>query len=148
MKRFLMVAAVALGLNSCLNQSGAVSTDAVQEMLASPRMAVTPFQPFWLNEAGREEAWELDDGARRQVCDILLRGEHRYVPELAYQTDDERDPMAESRFYIYASNGQCLAGTLLENRVAMHDVVLTPEQERQLFQVLKPYLKHVFPGLK
>lgn len=148
MKRFLITAAVALGLNSCLNQSGAVSTDAVQEMLASPQMAVTPFQPFWLNETGKEEAWKLSPEARRQVCDILLQGEHRYVPELAYQIDDERNPMAENRFYIYASNGQCLAGTLLEQRVAMHDVVLSPEQEQQLFQVLKPYLKHVFPELK
>ena len=70
------------------------------------------------------------------------------MPELAYQLDDENDPLAQNRFYLYASNGQCLAGTVMDTRVVMHDVVLTEAQEQELFALLKPYLKKVFTGLK
>ena len=70
------------------------------------------------------------------------------MPELAYQTDDEHNPLVQNRFYIYAMNGQCLAATVLDKRVVMHDVVLTEEQEKELYQLLKPYLKNVFKGLR
>lgn len=143
----LMLVGVAVLLGACLNQSGAVSREAVLEMLDSPKLAVTPFQPIWLNE-GTEEIWPLSEADRQKVCAILRAGEARHIPELTYQTDDARNPLSEHRFYIYATNGQCLAGTLLENRVAMHDVVLPPEQEALLYVVLKPYLVRVFPGLK
>ena len=139
----MMPLAAAAMLASCLNQSGSVSSDAVAEMLASPKLAVTPFQPIWLNE-GDEEIWALSDAERTKVCALLETGESRHVPELAYQTDDERNPLAQRRFYIYASNGQCLGGTLLDGRVVMHDVVLQPEQEQELYNILKPYLKKVF----
>lgn len=139
----VMLLAAAAMLPACLNQSGSVSSDAVAEMLASPKLAVTPFQPIWLNE-GDEEIWALSDAERTKVCALLETGESRHVPELAYQTDDERNPLAQRRFYIYASNGQCLGCTLLEGRVVMHDVVLLPEQEQELYNILKPYLKKVF----
>lgn len=142
-----MLVAAACLLGGCLNQSGAVSAAAVQEMLASPELAVTPFQPAWLNE-GSEGIWKLSPAVREQVCSILRAGEPRYVPELAYQTDDARNPLADNRFYVYATNGQCLAGTLLEHRVVMHDIVLQPEQEQQLYTLLKPYLTNLFPELK
>lgn len=139
----MLLAAAAAMLPACLNQSGSVSSDAVAEMLASPKLAVTPFQPIWLN-AGDEEIWALSEEERAKVCALLETGESRHVPELAYQTDDERNPLAQRRFYIYASNGQCLGGTLMDGRVVMHDVVLLPEQEQELYNILKPYLKKVF----
>lgn len=142
-KQSLMLLAAVAVLPSCLNQSGSVSHEAVQEMLASPKLAVTPFLPIWLNEGG-EEIWPLSEADRQKVCELLSAGEPRNVPELTYQTDDERNPMAAHRFYIYASNGQCLAGTRLEARVVMHDVVLLPWQEQELYNVLKPYLENVF----
>ncbi len=147
MKKLLICAACGLLLASCLNQSYSVSSDAVDEMLAAPGMAVTPFQPAWLNEDGKG-IYPLSKEARAKVCAILLAGRNRHVPELAYQLDDENDPLAQNRFYLYASNGQCLAGTVLDTRVVMHDVVLTQEQEKELFSLLKPYLKKVFTGLK
>ena len=147
MKKLLICAACGLLLASCLNQSYSVSSDAVDEMLAAPVMAVTPFQPAWLNEDGKG-IYPLSKVDRAKVCAILLAGRNRHVPELAYQLDDENDPLAQNRFYLYASNGQCLAGTVLDTRVVMHDVVLTQEQEKELFSLLKPYLKKVFTGLK
>ena len=130
-------------LSACTYQSYSVSTDAVQEMLSAPAMAVTPFEPAWLNEDG-EGIWPLSEADRLKVCAILQGGEAREVPELAYQTDDEHAPLVQNRFYIYAPNGQCLAGTLLEKRVVMHDVVLQEAQEKELFTILKPYLRKVF----
>lgn len=147
MKKLLICAACGVMLASCLNQSYSVSSDAVDEMLAAPGMAVTPFQPAWLNEDGKG-IYPLSKEARAKVCAILLAGKNRHVPELAYQLDDENDPLAQNRFYLYASNGQCLAGTVMDTRVVMHDVVLSQEQEQELFALLKPYLKKVFTGLK
>lgn len=147
MKKLLICVACGVMLASCLNQSYSVSRDAVDEMLAAPGMAVTPFQPAWLNEDGKG-IYPLSKEARAKVCAILLAGKNRHVPELAYQLDDENDPLAQNRFYLYASNGQCLAGTVMDTRVMMHDVVLTEAQEQELFALLKPYLKKVFTGLK
>lgn len=145
MKKFFygMAAVAALLLAGCLHPVGSVSEEAVQEMLASPHLAVTPYQPAWLNEDG-EGIWPLSEADRLKVCAILQGGEAREVPELAYQTDDEHAPLVQNRFYIYAPNGQCLAGTLLEKRVVMHDVVLQEAQEKELFTILKPYLRKVF----
>lgn len=141
--------AVAAGVMfaGCLHPTGSVSEEAVAEMLQSPKLAVTAFQPVWLNEDGKG-VWPLSEADRATVCSILKAGEGRDLPELAYQTDDEHAPLTQNRFYIYASNAQCLAGTVLNERVVMHDVVLQPEQEQQLYVVLKPYLMRVFPGLK
>lgn len=147
MKKLLICVACGVMLASCLNQSYSVSSDAVDEMLAAPGMAVTPFQPAWLNEDGKG-IYPLSKEARAKVCAILLAGKNRHVPELAYQLDDENDPLAQNRFYLYASNSQCLAGTVMDTRVVMHDVVLTEAQEQELFALLKPYLKKVFTGLK
>lgn len=115
-------------------------------MLESPRLAVTPFQPVWLDADGRN-VWPLTETDRQAVCDILRAGSGRDVPELAYQTDDEHAPLVQNRFYIYATNGQCLAATVLNDRVVMHDVVLPAEQEQALYRILRPYLKKVFTGL-
>lgn len=148
MKKMIVVAGALLGglLSSCISQSSAVSQDAVEEMLASPGLAVTPFVPAWLHE-DKEGIWPLSEQDRQRVCSLLQTGEHRHIPELAYQTDDDRAPLSQNRFYIYATNGQCLAGTVLHERVAMHDVVLTEEQERELYRLLKPYLRNVFRDL-
>lgn len=142
---FLLAAIAALTLGSCVNQSGSVSRGAVLEMLESPHLAVTPFQPAWLNEG---EFNPLLDDTRAKVCEILRSGEPRHVPELAYQTDDDRNELNDHRFYIYGSNAQCLAATVLGDRVAMHDVVLQPEQEKELYKLLKPYLDKVFSSAK
>ena len=142
----LFLAAV-VALPACQSVVGSVSNEAVQEMLASPRMAVTPFLPAWLDEDGTS-IWPLTQAQQAEVCAILVAGEAREVPELAYQTDDERDSLAKNRFYIYGSNGQCLAGTVMNDRVVMHDVVLRPEQEQALFRVLKPNLQKLFKGIK
>lgn len=147
MKRVFFCAAAAVLLSACVNQSYSVSSEAVEEMLAAPGMAVTPFQPAWLNEDG-EEIWPLGADARAKVCAILKSGSNRHVPELAYQTDDENSPLAQNRFYLYASNGQCLAGTVMNTRVVMHDVVLTEEQEQELYRILKPQLRKIFRDLK
>ena len=146
MKKLLICAACGVMLASCLNQSYSVSSDAVDEMLAAPGMAVTPFQPAWLNEDGKG-IYPLSKEARAKVCAILLAGKNRHVPELAYQLDDENDPLAQNRFYLYASNGQCLAGTVMDARVVMHDVVLSEADEQALYKILKPYLKNIFTGL-
>ena len=90
MKKLLIFAACGVMLASCLNQSNSVSSDAVDEMLAAPGMAVTPFQPAWLNEDGKG-IYPLSKEARAKVCAILLAGKNRPVPELAYQLDDEND---------------------------------------------------------
>ena len=147
MKQMLMAALVAGGmLSSCVSQSYSVSRDAVNEMLSAPGMAVTPFQPAWLHVDGRE-IWKLKPEDHARVRSILQTGESRHVPELLYQTDDAHAPLVQNRFYLYASNAHCLAATVLDDRVAMHDLVLTEEQERELYSILKPYLKNVFKGL-
>ena len=133
--------------SSCQSVIGSVSAEAVQEMLESPRLAVTPFLPAWLDEDGSTRS-PLSEKEQQAVCAILRSGTAREVPELAYQTDDEHAPLVQNRFYIYGSNGQCLAGTVLNERVVMHDVVLPVEQEQALYQVLKPHLKKIFSGLK
>ena len=149
MKNALIVlAAGCCGLyTGCVQQSYSVSTEAVAEMLDSEVLAVTSFQPAWLNE-GSEGMWKLTQGDRDKVCAKLRTGENRHVPELAYQTDDEHNPLSRNRFYVYAGNGQCLAATVMNDRVVMHDVVLQPEQEKALYGILKPYLKHLFHGLE
>ena len=147
MKKLLLCIGLAcVGVTGCLNPSYSVSRDAVEEMLTAEQLAVTPFQPAWLSESG-ENMWQLPAETKARVCAILLAGTSRYVPELAYQTDDVHAPLVQNRFYIYASNGQCLAGTVLGNRVAMHDVELELAQEQELYQILKPYLKRLFTGL-
>ena len=138
---FLVVAALA----SC-HVTGSVSEESVAEMLESPKLAVTPFQPVWLDEEGRS-IWPLSEADRQAVCGILRAGSGRDVPELAYQTDDEHAPLAKNRFYIYATNGQCLAGTVVNDRVMMHDVVLSEADEQALYKILKPYLRNLFTGL-
>ena len=141
-KTALSVCAAAGGLlSACLPQNASVSQDAVEEMLASPHLMVTPFVPAWVND---EPGKQLPAPARERVCAILQSGERRHVPEVAYQTDDERNPLVKNRFYLYASNGQCLAGTVMNGRVVMHDVVLTEEQERELYRLFTPYLEKVF----
>lgn len=143
MKKTALCVCAAAGvlLSACVPQNATVSQDAVEEMLASPHMMVTPFEPAWLHDEPRKL---LLAKARERVCAILQEGERRHVPEVAYQTDDERNPLSRNRFYIYASNGQCLAGTVMNDRVVMHDVVLSEEQERELFRILSPYLEKVF----
>lgn len=148
MRQMLMAALVAGGaLSSCVSQSYSVSREAVDEMLTAPGLAVTPFQPAWLHEDGKE-IWELKPEDHARVRSILQAGASRHVPELLYQTDDAHAPLAQNRFYLYASNAHCLAATVLDDRVAMHDLVLTEEQERELYSILKPYLRNVFKGLK
>lgn len=149
MKRVLfgLVAGCCFLSTGCLQQSYSVSTEAVAEMLESEVLLVTSFQPAWLNE-GSEGMWRLSPGDKAKVCAMLRTGENRHVPELAYQTDDERNPLSRNRFYIYSDNGQCLAATVMNDRVVMHDVVLQPEQEKELYGILKPYLKHLFHGLQ
>lgn len=138
-----MAGAALMLLTGCLHPTGSVSGESVQEMLSSTGLAVTTYQPAWLNEEG-EGIWPMSESDRIKVSALLRTGEERDVPELAYQTDDEHAPLVQNRFYIYATNGQCLAGTVLENRVVMHDVVLTEEQEKELYTILTPYLRKVF----
>lgn len=148
MKRILwsLAAGTAL-LSGCLNQSYSVSTAAVEEMLAAPAMAVTPYLPAWLNE-GNEGIWKLSEADHARVCAILRSGENRPIAELVYQTDDGSAPLAQNRFYLYASNGQCLAATVLDKHVIMHDVMLEEAQEQELYTILKPYLRKLFHGLE
>lgn len=149
MKKTLSLALVCcagLLLTSCWQHSYSVSSESVVEMLDSAGLAVTSFQPAWLNE-GSEGIWKLSRADHGKVCDILRVGQNRHVPELAYQTDDESNPLAKNRFYIYSTNGQCLAATVMNDRVVMHDVVLKLEQEQELYRILKPYLKNLFSGL-
>ena len=145
MKRpaFLMCAVAGVLLSACLPQNATVSQDAVEEMLASPCLAVTPFVPAWLHDAPNP----LLAKPREQVRAILQSGERRHVPEVVYQTDDEHNPLVNNRFYLYGSNGQCLAATVMNDRVVMHDVVLPEAQERELYSILKPYLEKVFKTL-
>lgn len=141
-----LAAAVLVLLQGCVPATGSVSAEAVREMLESPKLAVTTFQPAWLNEEGKG-IWPMRETERQRVCAILKDGEAREVPELAYQTDDEHAPLVQNRFYIYATNGQCLAATVLNQRVVMHDVVLTAEQESELYRILNPYLRKIFTGM-
>lgn len=147
MKNIVICVLSGVLLAGCLHPTGSVSEEAVLEMLDSPKLAVTPYQPAWLNEGG-EEIWPLSEDDRLKLCAMLKSGAERDVPELAYQTDDEHNPLVQNRFYIYAKNGQCLAATVLDDRVVMHDVVLSESQEKELYQLLKAYLKNVFRGLK
>lgn len=141
------LAAVAALLSGCMHQSYSVSTDAVEEMLAAPALAVTPFLPAWLNEGG-EDIWKLSEADRTRVCAILRSGKNRPIDELVYQMDDGSAPLAQNRFYLYASNAQCLAGTVLDKHVIMHDIMLEEVQEQELYTILKPYLRKLFRGLE
>ena len=140
---FLMCAVAGVLLSACLPQNATVSQDAVAEMLASPHLAVTPFVPAWLQDAPKP----LLAKTREQVRAILQAGERRHVPEVVYQTDAEHTPLVNNRFYLYGSNGQCLAATVMNDRVVMHDVVLPEDRERELYSILKPYLEKVFKTL-
>lgn len=139
----VLLSAACILLSACLPPTGSVSEEAVKEMLASQKLAVTAFQPAWLNEDGKG-IWPLSEADCAAVCAILQSGESRDIPELVYQTDDEHAPLVQNRFYIYATNAQCLAGTVLADRVFMHDVELPQEKERELYRILKPYLVKVF----
>lgn len=141
MKKTALLVCTAAVLSACVPQNASVSQDAVEEMLASPHLMVTPFVPAWLHD---EPGKPLLAKTRERVCAILQEGERRHVPEVAYQTDDEHHPLVKNRFYLYASNGQCLAGTVMTDRVVMHDVVLPVAQERELYSILEPYLEKVF----
>ena len=61
MKKLAVSVLCAAILSGCLHPTGSVSEDAVLEMLDSPKLAVTPYQPAWLNEGG-EEIWPLSEG--------------------------------------------------------------------------------------
>lgn len=129
-------------LSGCVQEYGSVNPEAIQETLNAPRMAVTPFQPAWLMEKG--DMAPLEETALQQVRTLLQEGSPRRVPDVAYQTDDADAPLAQNRFYLYGSNAQCLGATLLEERVVMHDIELTEETEKKLYQVLRPYIDRIF----
>lgn len=134
--------ALALLLAGCMQEYGSVNPEAIQETLNAPRMAVTPFQPAWLMEKG--DMAPLVETDLQQVRTLLQEGSPRRVPDVAYQTDDAADPLAQNRFYLYGSNAQCLGATLLEERVVMHDIELPEETEKKLYQVLRPYIDRIF----
>ena len=99
MKNIVICVLSGVLLAGCLHPTGSVSEEAVLEMLDSPKLAVTPYQPAWLNEGG-EEIWPLSEDDRLKLCAMLKSGAERDVPELAYQTDDEHNPLVQNRLYL------------------------------------------------
>lgn len=129
----------------CRQPSGAVMDTVIREMLCAPRMALTPCNPAWVLE--RREIHPLSAVQISQVRDLLRKCPVRHVPERYYRVPEEgnRDDYSEFVFYLYASNAQCLGGRLIGERALMDDMELSEEQQRQLYMLLRPQLRRLFP---
>ena len=147
MKRFLLsvipVLLFAISLITCAYPYGSVNSDIVHEALHARTMAVTPCVPGWLLDM--QDIKQLSDGELYHVRAILHRSQVREVHEKYYRDDV---PQATGNiFYLYASNGQCLGGKVEGNKVIMDDLVLSDTDSMQLYAVLRPHLKNLFPKI-
>lgn len=145
---FLSLAALSvLVLPSCRTTSGSVGAETFAEMMQAPSLAVTPVTPGWLLED--KDIHPLSAAQVAGVKDILRAGELREVSERYYRSASEgnRGDSTDAVFYLYARNGQCLGGRVLEQRVLMDDFNLGEEAGKQLYALLLPQLKQLIPAL-
>ena len=152
-KRLFIVSALSLlsilplSLSGCCSTSGSVGAESFAEMLTAPAMAVTASSPGWLLE--KKDIHSLSAAQVVRVKEILQAGELREVSERYYRSASEgnRGDSTDAIFYLYASNAQCLGGRIIEDKVLMDDLNLSEEAERELYTLLHPQLKKLFPDL-
>lgn len=144
LKAMLPALCLAAMMVGCTQRYGSVGRDSVYEALNARAMAVTPCVPGWLLEPS--QIHRLKDRELKQLRLILRRGEVRRVHEKYY-----RDPSVGNRgdssaciFYLYASNGQCLGGRVIGDKVYLDDFNLSEEDCALLYDLLRPRLQQVF----
>lgn len=143
-KVILTILSLAATLAACTQRYGSVGHDSVYEALNARAMAVTPCVPGWL--LAPSQIHRLKDTETRQLRLILNRGEVRKVHEKYYRDPSQgnRGDNTTSIFYLYASNGQCLGGRVIGNKVYMDDFNLQEEDCAALYSLLRPHLQQVF----
>ncbi len=145
MKKFLFLTACAALLAACSAQNyGSVSSEAIQEVLKAPKMAVTPDTPGWLLK--EKDIHPLSDVELTQVRELLAAAEVRQVAERYYRSADQgnRGDTTDKVFYLYASNAQCLGGRVFPGRVMMDDFNMSEEAQQELYGILQPKLEKLY----
>lgn len=144
----ILVATGALALTACSLRYGSVSEDGVKEALFASGMAITPHEPGWLLD--KKKVYKLSDAQLAKVRDILRPEKTRKVAEDYYRDDEQGNRGDDSAlvFYLYASNGQCLGGRVLDSELLMDDFDLTEQETAELYKIFRPLLIKIFPGKK
>lgn len=126
---------------------GSVNADTVQEALSAPQMALTPRIPGWL--LAPRQVYRLSAEQMEQLRAVLLVDKVRQVHEDFYRSEAQgnRNDDSTQVFYLYANNGQCLGGRIVDGAVLMDDFDLTPQENKALYALLLPQLRQIFPDL-
>ncbi len=145
-----MAAVVAVcGLGACTSTPGSMTREGVAEMLSAQKVAVTPRDPGWLLE--QKDIHLLSDADRAKVCEMLRREPVREVDEKYYRKAElgNRGDTSKQIFYLYGDNYQCLGGRVVEGkRVLMDDLEMEDAEAQELYRVLLPYIRKLFPDLQ
>ena len=136
----LMLSALSVGAFSSCQQPvmGSMSRASVDDLLGAERFAVTPCTPGWMLE--KSDIFELGADEAAQLRALLSRAPLNEVSEEAYRTSDAcaLGKTSDRRFYLYASNAQCMEAHLVDDiahAVDIHDTFGGGERHgRALFQ--------------
>ncbi len=147
----LMLSALSVGAFSSCQQPvmGSMSRASVDDLLGAERFAVTPCTPGWMLE--KSDIFELGADEAAQLRALLSRAPLNEVSEEAYRTSDAcaLGKTSDRRFYLYASNAQCMEAHLVDgSRVEFDDLKLSPEDQVKVYRLLRPQLRRLFPGLR
>ena len=142
-----MAAAAALVAGACSQPNGALSQSAVNATLKASKLAVTPYEPGWLQEPSQQHL--VSDSQRVGLRKLLKDAKVRRIPDSMYRSAEEgnRGDNSQRLFYLYGSNAQCLGGRVFPGRVMMDDLELPEETQKELYTLLKPQLEKVINPL-
>ena len=136
--------AALLLLNMCsAPRYGSVDAEGLQEALSSPRMALTPHQPWWL--LNDKQTHPLSATQLERVRSILRPEKQRNVPEDYYrdETAGNRGDSSTQLFYLYTGSGQCLGGRVIDNKVLMDDFELSEQECAELYALFRSQLSAI-----
>ena len=145
--RIVLAAAAALVAGACSQPNGALSQSAVNATLKAPKLAVTPYEPSWLQEPSQQHL--VSDSQRVGLRKLLKDAKVRRIPDSMYRSAEEgnRGDNSQRLFYLYGSNAQCLGARVVEQRVLLDDLGMDERTESALYNLLYPQLKLLFPEL-
>ena len=142
-----LLCALALGVAACsAPRYGSVGEQTAKEALSSPALALTPRLPGWL--LSKKQVFPLSAEQAEAVRRILQPQKLRTVPEAYYRSESRGNRGDDSSriFYLYAANGQCLGGRVVGESVLMDDFELSRQESLELYTLLLPVLRRIFPG--
>lgn len=147
----LLLSVLSVGAFSSCQQPvmGSMSRASVDDLLGAERFAVTPCTPGWMLE--KSDIFELGADEASQLRALLSRAPLNEVREEVYRTSDAcaLGKKSDRRFYLYASNAQCMEAHLVDGgRVEFDDLKLSPEDQVKVYCLLRPQLRRLFPGLR